>query len=68
MEREKQFLNYMVSVSREEKSFRVGGRRTQARNIFWASLQFTLNSWRVSLSIKKKKRKRKRKKIELEKE
>ena len=27
LEREKQFLNYMVLVSREEKSFRVGGRR-----------------------------------------
>lgn len=27
LEREKQFLNYTVSVSREEKSFGVGGRR-----------------------------------------
>lgn len=44
------------SFQRKEKSFRVGvGRRRQAHRIFQASLQFTLNSWQVHLSIGKKK-------------
>lgn len=59
---EKQFLNYMVLASKERKRElgRGRGSRRQAQNIYWDSLQFTLNSWRV----KKKKKGRERIKLE----
>ena len=51
-EREKQFLNYMVSVSTEREGFRVGlWGRSLAHSIFGASLQVTLKSWQVPSSI-----------------
>lgn len=41
----------------KKEQFRDGegvGKRQRGHNIFWASLQFSFNSWQVSLSIKKK--------------
>lgn len=43
----------------KKEHFRDGegvGKRRRGHNIFWASLQFTFNSWQVSLSIKKKRK------------
>lgn len=53
LEREKQFLNDMVSVFRERE--RVSGwevgRRRPVHNIIWPSLQFALRPQQISLSI-----------------
>lgn len=49
LEREKQFLNYMVSVSREEKSFGVGGRWRGAHEVHWASFHSVYTEFMASL-------------------